>query len=83
MSTKEIVEEFVRDPEMIKFFHSDNWKEESAELRGREEGREEGLELGREEEKLETAKEMLKNNCDINFISKITKLSVPKIKALL
>ena len=87
MSAKEIVEDFVRDPEVIRLFHNDNWKEESAELRGREEGmelgREEGLELGRNEEKIETAKEMLKNNCDINFISRITKLSIPKIKALL
>ncbi len=52
MSAKEMVEDFINDPEVIRLFHNDNWKEESAELRGREEGleqgREEGLEQGRE-----------------------------------
>ena len=53
---------------------------------GREEGRVEGLKEGREEgsqnKALEIAKNMLKENMDINLISKITGLSLNKINEL-
>lgn len=52
----------------------------------REEGRGEGIEIGeargREEEKLKIARDMLKNNIDINLISQITGISIHQLKDL-
>lgn len=75
MSTVEIVKSFVSDPEVISLFDRDKLKEESAELRGKEEGQ--------RQEKLETAKNMLKENFSLEQISKITHLSISEIKKLL
>ena len=87
MSAKEMVEDFVNDPEVIRLFHNDSWKEDSAELRGREQGielgREQGLEIGREENNIEIAKKMLKEKCSISLIKKITNLTTSQIKTLL
>ena len=41
-----------------------------------------GLEEGREEEKIEIAKEMLKNGANINFVKKCTKLSEKEIQKI-
>ena len=78
MSTVDIVNDFLGDPEVIKIFHNDSWKEESAELRGKEVGIIEGKNLGI----IETAKNMLKKNCDIKLISEVTNLSTSEIKKL-
>lgn len=75
MSAKEMVEDFVNDPEVIRLFHNDNWKKDSA--------IEQGIELGREEKNIEVAKKMLKENCNINLIKKITNLTTSQIKTLL
>ena len=74
MSTVEMVRDFVSDPEVRSFFDRDKLKEESAELRGKEVGIKEGI--------IETAKNMLKKNCDINLISEVTNLSISDIKKL-
>ena len=78
MSTVEMVRDFVSDPEVRSLFDRDKLKEESAELRGKEVGIIEGKELGI----IETAKNMLKKNCDINLISEVTNLSASEIKKL-
>lgn len=46
---------------------------------GRAEGRAEGLLEGEKLKVIETAKKMLAENCDINFITKITDLSKEQI----
>ena len=71
MSAKEIVNDFVNDPDVISVFHNDTWKEETAELRGRDEKTE------------EIARTMLKKKCDIKFIKEVTKLTTSQIKALM
>ena len=70
MSTVEMVRDFVSDPEVRSLFDRDKLKEESAELRGKKVGI------------IETAKNMLKKNCDINLISEVTNLSASEIKKL-
>lgn len=82
ISTVEIVKSFVSDPEVISLFDRDKLKEESAELRGKEEGKTLGLREGQRKEKLETAKNMLKENFSLEQISKITHLSTSEIKKL-
>ena len=72
MSAKEMIEDFVNDPEVIRLFHNDNWKKDSA--------LEQGIELGREENNIEIAKKMLKEKCNINLIKKITNLTTSQIK---
>ena len=74
MSTVEMVDDFINDPEVISIFHDDSWKILSAEQRGETKGK--------AEEKLETAKNMLKENCNLKFISKITNLSISEINKL-
>ena len=87
MSTVDIVKSFVSDPEVMNLFDRDKLKEESAEIRGREygilEGKDLGLREGQRKEKLETAKNMLKENFSFEQISKITHLSTSEIKKLL
>ena len=83
MSTVDIVKSFVSDPEVMNLFDRDKLKEESAELRGKEEGKTLGLREGQRKEKLETAKNMLKENFSFEQISKITHLSTSEIKKLL
>ena len=70
MSTVEMVDDFINDPEVISIFHDDSWKIVSAEQRGETKN------------KLETAKNMLKENCSPKFISKITNLSISEINKL-
>ena len=86
MSTVDIVKSFVSDPEVMNLFDRDKLKEESAEIRGREygilEGKDLGLREGQRKEKLETAKNMLKENFSFEQISKITHLSTSEIKKL-
>lgn len=86
MSTVDIVKSFVSDPEVMNLFDRDKLKEESAEIRGREygilEGKTLGLREGQRKEKLETAKNMLKENFSFEQISKITHLSTSEIKKL-
>lgn len=82
MSTVEMVRDFVSDPEIRSLFDRDKLKEESAELRGKEAGIKEGLIEGKNLEIIETTKNMLKKNCDINLISEVTNLSTSDIKKL-
>lgn len=82
MSTVEMVRDFVSDPEIRSLFDRDKLKEESAELRGKEAGIKEGLIEGKNLGIIETAKNMLKKNCDINLISEVTNLSTSDIKKL-
>ena len=74
MSTVEMVDDFINDPEVISIFHDDSWKIVSAEQRGEQ--------RGETKNKLETAKNMLKENCSPKFISKITNLSISEINKL-
>lgn len=78
MSTKKLIDEFVNDPDVIKIWHGDSWKVESAELRGREEG----LVEGRDERDEEIARNMLEKNYSIKQISDITNLSAAQIRTL-
>ena len=71
MSTVEMVRDFVSDPEIKGLFDRDKLKEESAELRGKEKVIN------------ETAKNMLKKNCDINLISEVTNLTISEIKKII
>ena len=90
MSTVDIVKSFVIDPEVMILFDRDKLKEESAERRGKEEGKTLGLKEGKtlglkegqRKEKIETAKNMLKENFSFEQISKITHLSTSEIKKL-
>lgn len=82
MSTVEMVRDFVSDPEIRSLFDRDKLKEESAELRGKDAGIKEGLIEGKNLGIIETAKNMLKKNCDINLISEVTNLSTSDIKKL-
>ena len=74
MSMIEMVDDFLNDPEVISIYHDVSWKIVSAELRGEERGKTKG--------KLEIAKNMLKENCSPEFISKITNLSIDEINEL-
>ena len=74
MKTIEELKKFLSDPEVRKMFDRDKLKEESAELRGKEKGI--------AENKLEMAKNMLKENFSFEQISKITHLSISEIKKL-
>ena len=70
MSTVEMVDNFINDPEVISIFHADSWKVVSAEQRGKDKGI------------IQTAKNMLKENCNPEFISRVTNLSISEIKKL-
>lgn len=74
MSTVEMVDSFINDPEVISIFHDDSWKVVSAEQRGKDKGLKEGL--------LKTAKNMLLKNYTLKEISEITNLSISEIKKL-
>ena len=74
MSTVEMVDSFIHDPEVISIFHDDSWKVVSAEQRGKDKGLKEGL--------LKTAKNMLLKNYTPKEISEITNLSISEIKKL-
>ena len=82
MKSIEELKNFLSDPEVMNLFDRDKLKEESAELRGKEEGKTLGLREGQRKEKLETAKNMLKENFSFEQISKITHLSTSEIKKL-
>ena len=49
---------------------------------GREEGRAEGIEQGIEKQRLETAKEMLRNHCNDQLIQLCTKISLQQLEQL-
>ena len=55
---------------------------EEAEEKGIEKGIERGIEKGRHEEALEIARELKKEGSSIEFIAKITKLSISDIEKL-
>lgn len=74
MSTVEMVDSFINDPEVISIFHDDSWKVVSAEQKGKDKGLKEGL--------LKTAKNMLLKNYTPKEISEITNLSISEIKKL-
>ena len=50
--------------------------------KGKEEGIKEGIEKGSKNEKINIAKNMLKDNVDINIISKYSGLSIEEIENL-
>lgn len=70
MRVEEDLEKYISMPEIGDFYHNNNWKIESAELRGEE------------KRALETAKIMLQEKCNINLISKATGLFIDTINAL-
>ena len=78
MSTVEMVDNFINDPEVISIFHDDSWKVVSAEQRGKDKGIVEGEKKGL----LKTAKNMLLRNYTPKEISEITNLSISEIKKL-
>ena len=49
---------------------------------GKREGLAEGIEQGIEKQRLETAKEMLRNHCDDQFIQLCTKISLQQLEQL-
>ena len=51
-------------------------------VQGREEGRAEGIEQGMEKQRLETAKEMLRNHCDDQLIQLCTKITASQLEQL-
>lgn len=53
-----------------------------AEKKGREEGRKEGKEKGKQEGKEETARNLLAEKMDVDFIAKVTGLTVERIKEI-
>ena len=55
---------------------------QNAKEEGLEEGTKIGIEQGSKQEKIEIAKNMLKENMDINMISKITSLTKEEIESL-
>lgn len=61
---------YTSDPVFGKFIQNDNWKIESAELRGKE------------QQAMNTAKAMFKEKCNINLISRVTNLSINELKKL-
>jgi len=54
----------------------------TAKMTGHLEGKAEGIIEGKAEEKITTAKNMIKEGCDLEFISKITGLTINEIKSL-
>jgi predicted transposase/invertase (TIGR01784 family) len=58
------------------------WHQEEALEVAREEAREEGLAEGREKEKLIIAKSMLENGSSLEFVHKITGLSMDTVEAI-
>ena len=82
MSTVEMVDSFINDPEVISIFHDDSWKVVSAEQRGKTLGLKEGKTLGLKEALLKTAKNMLLKNYTSKEISEITNLSISEIEKL-
>ena len=82
MSTVEMVRDFVSNPEIRSLFDRDKLKEESAELRGKENGIKEGKIEGRNLAVNEIVKNMQKENYTLKHISKITKLSISDIEKL-
>ncbi len=57
-------------------------EKENAIKEGREQGIKEGIKEGKLEQKIETVKNLLKENIDINIISKVTGLSLKEIENL-
>ena len=70
MSTIEMVDDFLNDPEVISIYHDVSWKIVSAEERGKTKG------------KLEIAKNMLLKKYSLKEISEITNLSIAEINEL-
>ena len=87
------VEEFSDDEEILGAYDGEWHRQEVERLvmlekieqgykEGHREGHKEGIEKGIEEEKANIAKNMLKEKADINFISKVTGLSIEKIQKM-
>lgn len=79
------VEKYNEDEDVIGAYNYEEKMRFIAQLEkeeGLEEGIEQGIKQGIEQNKIEIAKKMLKENTDINFISKITGLSIEKINTL-
>ena len=66
MTTIQMVDEFLSDPEIISAFHTDSWKIESA----------------KEREKIKIAKNMLENKYDVDSICKVTNVSKSQVLEL-
>ena len=94
---EKLMEEYVKEAEEVSFeggvgeSYDKEWAlkdqayrdgEEAGEKKGREEGRKEGLEEGSTTKAIEIAKSMLKENIDINIISKCTGLAISEINSL-
>jgi len=80
----EYVEEFNKVIEIKEFKPLFSKEEDERRIRNSEklEGYEQGIEQGQQERNVEIAKNMLKEDADINFISKVTGLSIGQISEL-
>ena len=80
----EYIEEFNKVIEIKEFKPLFSKEEDERRIRNSEklEGYEQGIEQGQQEEKIEIAKNMLSENIDVGFISKITGLSIDFINKL-
>jgi len=80
----EYIEEFDKIIEIKEFKPLFSKEEDERRIRNSEklEGYEQGIEQGQQERNVEIAKNMLKEDADINFISKVTGLSIGQISEL-
>ena len=86
---EELMEEYVKEAEEVSFeggvgeSYDKEWAlKDQAYRDGKDEGREEGRKEGILTEKQTIAKSMLKENIDINIISKCTGLAISEINSL-
>ena len=73
---------FVNDEEVLNLYDKINDVKYYAKEEGKEAGRAEGLATGKKEEKMETAKNMLKKGYSIQDIAEITNLTVDEVSNL-
>ncbi|WP_391204704.1 hypothetical protein [Psychrobacillus sp. L4] len=76
---EELVKQINQWENSEEFFELPNSWRDKGRAEGREEGLEQGLEQGRLAEKEEIARKSLAENVDVDFIAKITELSVERV----
>ena len=73
------VEEYSEDDEILSYYYDKEHNDEAIRRGDISLAKQRGLEQGHQEEKIEIAKKMLKENMDIEIISKLTDLSKQEI----
>ena len=81
LGDEEVMQAYIKEAETVSF--EGNFGEAyDKEWALKDEGKREGIELGKKTEKQEIAKNMLKDNVDINTIKKYTNLTEEELTAL-